>query len=84
MISLGAKRLYYEWGTYDLDLDVAFHAGNMHIHPVVKGLGAGTMLRQDERDVNSLLVLDSHVPVLSRAMVSDFVWAGGYVRLNAG
>jgi hypothetical protein len=71
-------------GTYHLGLYVTFHTSNMNVHPVVKGLGAGTMLRQDERDIDPLLVLDSHVPVLSRATIFDLVWAGGYIGLDAG
>ena len=56
----------------------------MHIHPVVEGLGTGTVLGEDERNVDALLVLDSHIPVLPGAMVSDLVWTGGCIRLNVG
>jgi hypothetical protein len=56
----------------------------MHIHPVVEGLGTGTVLRKDKRDIHALLVLDSHIPVLPGAMISDFVWTGGCIRLGVG
>ena len=56
----------------------------MHIHPVVKGLGAGTVLRQDERYINSFLVLDSHVPVVSCATIFDLVWTGRHIGLDTG
>jgi len=73
-----------ERGTHHLGPYVTFHTSNMHIHPVVKRLGAGTVLRQDERDINSLLVLDSHVPVVCCATIFNLVWTGGYIGLDAG
>ena len=75
--------LHHEWGTYHLDSHVTF-TGNVHIHPVVKGLSPGTVLGQDERDIDALLVLYSHIPVLSRAMVFDLMWTSGYGGLHMG
>lgn len=69
--------------THHFDSRVPLRIGHLHIHPVVKGLGASPVLRQNERDIHSALVFDRHVPVLSRAAILDFVWAGGCIGLSA-
>lgn len=69
--------------TYHFDSNIPFRIGHLHVHPVVEWLGASPVLRQDEGDVDSVLIFDGHVPVLSRAAILDFVWAGGCIGLNA-
>jgi hypothetical protein len=70
-----------KWNTHHFNFYVAF-AGNVHIHPVVERLSTGPVLRQDERDIDGLLVLDGRVPVISRATVFDLVGTGRYVGLH--